>query len=608
MPSSTRPSSSSWCSTPNCRSSAWPIATTSARALIDYQRQRRALQGTEDDLKFQIRQEIRNLQQQYLTYEIAKRNFVLQVRQKDQSFEQIVAPPQSIEGSTQGAIQTQNLIQAQSGILRLENNLVQNWLAYQQARLNLYRDLGTLPYDEWEAYHELFPPKSDRPGPAPAAPPSARDLPELRRPARRKGRGRKLIALGAVAALGIAAVLVGVPGMSKPLTGLFASSRTDVINFEVRRANLPVTVVERGSLESSHNEDVICEVEGQTTIITILPEGSNVTKGQLVCELDSSTLSDNLVNQRITTQGAESSYLNAKLTRQVAEIAVNEYREGIYKQEMQTALGEIALAESDLKRAEDRLEWSDKMLQKKYISTAANIADKLSLQKSRFSLEQSQTKLKVLKEYTYSKTIKELESEVKKTLSDELAKKATWELEKAKEAKLERQIKNCKLYAPNDGLVVYANDPNRFGGNNAPQVEEGATVRERQKIFSLPDITQHAGQHQGPRVDDQHDHARPARPDPRRRVRRVADDRHGRERLPHGRSDQLLQLGRQGVLDARADRQGRAGPPPRDDGGGGDPDHRAQRRPERPGPGHPRIQGQGPRHRPDPRRLRAQAR
>ena len=37
--------------------------------------------------------------------------------------------------------------------------------------------------------------------------------------------------------------------------------------------------------------------------------------------------------------------------------------------------------------------------------------------------------------------------------------------------------------------MVYANDPNRFGGNNAPQVEEGATVRERQKIFSLPDIT-----------------------------------------------------------------------------------------------------------------------
>ncbi|HEV3168265.1 MAG TPA: efflux RND transporter periplasmic adaptor subunit, partial [Isosphaeraceae bacterium] len=31
--------------------------------------------------------------------------------------------------------------------------------------------------------------------------------------------------------------------------------------------------------------------------------------------------------------------------------------------------------------------------------------------------------------------------------------------------------------------------PNRFGGSNTPQIEEGAQVRERQKIFSLPDIT-----------------------------------------------------------------------------------------------------------------------
>ena len=116
-------------------------------------------------------------------------------------------------------------------------------------------------------------------------------------------------------------------------------------------------------------------------------------------------------------------------------------------------------------------------------------ATELELQRRRFSLEQAQTKLKVLKEYTYSKTIKELESEVKKRLSDELAKKATWELEKAKVAKLERQIKNCKLYAPSDGLVVYANDPNRFGRGNAPQIEEGATVRERQMIFSVPDLS-----------------------------------------------------------------------------------------------------------------------
>ena len=283
----------------------------------------------------------------------------------------------------------------------------------------------------------------------------------------------------------------GVPGLKKsfkPLSGLFASPVADVITFEVKKGNLPVTVVDKGILESSNNEDVYCQVEGQTTIISIIPEGKRVKKGDLVCELDSATLSDSLTNQVIATKGAEASYQNAKLTREVAEIAVTEYVDGIFKQEHETAKGEIALAESDRKRAEDRLVWSNNMFIKGYVSKGQNISEKLSLDRAIFSFEQAQTKMNVLEQFTKDKTIKELKSEVEKARSDELAKQATWDLEKTKEAKLRRQIVNCKLYAPSDGLVVYANDPNRFGGSNAPQVEEGATVRERQKIFSLPDI------------------------------------------------------------------------------------------------------------------------
>ncbi len=37
-------------------------------------------------------------------------------------------------------------------------------------------------------------------------------------------------------------------------------------------------------------------------------------------------------------------------------------------------------------------------------------------------------------------------------------------------------------------MVVYANDPTRAFNRNQPQIEEGSTVRERQKIFSLPDL------------------------------------------------------------------------------------------------------------------------
>ena len=127
-------------------------------ALINYERQRRTLQNTEDFIKNQLRQEIRAMQQLYIQYQVTKQNLVLSIRVKDQAFEQIIAPPQP-NASSQGAVQTNNLISAQGQVINNENNLVTQWYTYQTQRLQLYRDIGILPYDEWEAFDEIFPAK-----------------------------------------------------------------------------------------------------------------------------------------------------------------------------------------------------------------------------------------------------------------------------------------------------------------------------------------------------------------------------------------------------------------------------------------------------------------
>ncbi|MEJ7640447.1 MAG: RNA polymerase subunit sigma-70, partial [Singulisphaera sp.] len=138
-----------------------------------------------------------------------------------------------------------------------------------------------------------------------------------------------VLALGATASgvnllaqKGTSGVEPGPEGDAKAARGV------DVPVSVVKVGKLALTVVERGSLESSKSEDVLCEVEGQTTIISILPEVTKVKKGDLVCELDSSTLKDNLINQKITAQGAEAAYQNAQLALMAAETAVNEYVEG----------------------------------------------------------------------------------------------------------------------------------------------------------------------------------------------------------------------------------------------------------------------------------------
>ncbi|APW60201.1 TolC family protein [Paludisphaera borealis] len=62
-------------------------------AIVNYERQRRNLQNIEDSLKVQLRQDIRQMQVAAITYEIAKQSLELNIRLKDQAFEQIIAPP-----------------------------------------------------------------------------------------------------------------------------------------------------------------------------------------------------------------------------------------------------------------------------------------------------------------------------------------------------------------------------------------------------------------------------------------------------------------------------------------------------------------------------------
>ena len=101
------------------------------------------------------------MHQAYIGYEINKRNYELNVRLKDQAFEQIVAPPsggtQGLAQSANAATQTTNLLSFQRAASGSQLALITGYETYQTQRLIFYRDIGTLPYDEWEAYRELFP-------------------------------------------------------------------------------------------------------------------------------------------------------------------------------------------------------------------------------------------------------------------------------------------------------------------------------------------------------------------------------------------------------------------------------------------------------------------
>jgi hypothetical protein len=161
------------------------------------------------------------------------------------------------------------------------------------------------------------------------------------------------------------------------------------------------------------------------------PRGEHMTIGELGAKARWRT-------QQIVARRAEDEYHNARLAREIAEIAVQEYIECTFPQELANVDAAIRRAESDLKRAEDQLAWARSNSYKGFPPLLTT--DQLSVKKARFALEHALSKKKVLVSFTKDKTSKELTDQVDRARSNELAKKAVWEIEKLKESALEQRV------------------------------------------------------------------------------------------------------------------------------------------------------------------------
>lgn len=144
--------------------------------------------------------------------------------------------------------------------------------------------------------------------------------------------------------------------------------------------------------------------------------------------------------QRLKTRKARALYEVARLNRELAEIAVEEYIEGTFPLDLARVEAEIKAAEADLARARSSADRARRMFDRGQLSGAEwQVAEHLP-RVCQFALEQAQSKKYVLVKYTRERTIKNLESEVKKARKLEGDKEAARKLEAAKLADLEREV------------------------------------------------------------------------------------------------------------------------------------------------------------------------
>ncbi|MBW2065130.1 MAG: efflux RND transporter periplasmic adaptor subunit [Deltaproteobacteria bacterium] len=297
----------------------------------------------------------------------------------------------------------------------------------------------------------------------------------------------------------------------------------EIATFVVRRGPLKISVIESGTIKARNQVVIKNEVEGKTTILYLIPEGTRVKKGDLLVELDASSLLDEKIDQQIRVQNAEAAFISArenlevvknqaeadvdkaKLSYKFAREDLTKYVEGEYPNQLKEAEAKLTLAREELTRSQEKLEWSRRLFNEKYISETEFRTDELTVKKNALNLELAKNDLELLKNYTHKRRLDQLKSDLKqarmalertirKAKADVAqaeanlkAKRAEFERQKDKLKKIERQIEKTKIYAPADGLVIYATSAQKGGFRHRVQpLEEGQVVRERQELIHLP--------------------------------------------------------------------------------------------------------------------------
>jgi len=322
------------------------------------------------------------------------------------------------------------------------------------------------------------------------------------------------------------------------------SNNEAYVFYPVKKTDLPIVVTERGSLESQVETTITCRVENVgdrgssgTQIIFIVPNGSAIKEGELLVEFDSATIRDRLDQQSLAFQKAKSAKVqaNAKydnqilqnettladadLTIELAEIElemyvdpkvgtamlaeeaidrqVDEAKNGALEARAQLELAEVERAgmkelfklgyrgKSDLEQsrlkylqAEDRLASSVNQ-----VKTHQGSRGKLNT----FERRMEQLRLKGALDTAIrnrEQVVNDNASLLEQASAAKQEAENTEQKENERKLHMEAQLVNCKIFAPHDGMVVYKRE--RRGGT---EIEEGAIVRERQDILTLPDLS-----------------------------------------------------------------------------------------------------------------------
>lgn len=355
------------------------------------------------------------------------------------------------------------------------------------------------------------------------------DAAEAEAPARPQRFGGWWIALSLL-------VLAGAAAGAYAYFGRTDSETPKNLEFQkAERGKIVFTIIEKGELEAARNTDVTCRVRASgrgnavaSTIKWVIDNGSKVKRGDLLMQLDDAGIKEQIKNQEIVIAGArdtkiqadsnleivrsenESALKTAQNNVELAKLDLEKYVKGELEKLRKDVMGRITLKESELLQSRDRVGWSSRMVKKGYISESQARGDELKLRSSEIDLDKLQEESRVLNQYDAARNKIDFQNKLAQAIVAEkvartqaIAKEAqamakvqsataVLNQEETKLEDLREDLRNCRIVAPNNGMVVYyIPESSRFGGQSQQQgtIALGENVREGQKLMRIPDLS-----------------------------------------------------------------------------------------------------------------------
>lgn len=345
--------------------------------------------------------------------------------------------------------------------------------------------------------------------------------PPAARPKRRSARPVLIAALTILLAGLLGGTGWAIWSQSERQAGIAAADKYTVIP-----RTFDVVLKEKGELKAAKSTDIICEVEGRTTIISLIGEGAYVEPGDVLVRLASDEIEQRIQEEELKEANAITAFEAARteldiqrdqnasdirkalLDIELKKLELDKYNKGDWVQAQRDADIAIEQAEITLKNREEDYVAAKQLYDRNFTTKTDFQQAEFDFQKAGWDLQKAMLAKTVLTEYTHvskltkldsdvtearkehDRVVKNAEAEETKKLRNMEGKQRELELIQSQLAKLRTQLAKTTIIAPTAGFVVYGSGESNFrwGGSN-DQIREGAEVYERQVLMQVPDTT-----------------------------------------------------------------------------------------------------------------------